>query len=567
MKLKLSILLSLIGLSLAIPNVSAQTTKGYTELINNALDAIDSSERIEQQIEALRIFDSAFRQYPDSIEAEGLYGASLTATLLGEGDKAFNYLNQLLIQGKDKYGFYGWYHIIYGESQDDFNNLKSDPRWRTLMAQVYSIRQSFMEQLKRSEEEFYATKPYSKEEWSALGDEDLYRLLRGDSEYVKKLEREYSLSFAVNDSTQTSFFVLLPQGYDPVKRYPLLFFLHGAVKHNSFSDFLTKEEVNLQCGRFIPDQAKQNDVILVFPKGNKQYNWMNPDDGFYMIPAMLRQIKRSINVDDNRVFVSGHSNGATGAFSYLMKQPSDFAGFYGFNTYPKVFTGGTFMENILNRSYVAITTDLDYYYPPNANDTLTYLMYQMGADYKEHRYMGFPHWFPQLDESQPAVELLFEGMKVKDRKPFRSQITWEFDDNKYGTIDWITEAKLDTIATKAKWHTDAANFDITEWLEYNKSDSLVSVPVDKKAFDFPRASGKLVGEYTDNTFRVKSSRVASFYVNISPEMVDMSKPVIIYWNDKLCYSGMISIDRDFMLHNFEENRDRSSLWVNRICIQ
>lgn len=567
MKRKLNILLSLVGFFLVIPRVCAQTPKGYTELIGMALDAADSAESIEQRKETLKMFDSAFRQYPDSIESEGLYGASVIATALGEKDKAFNYLDQLLVQGRDEYGFYGWYHIIYGEAQEDFSGLKNDARWRSLMAQARFMQVRFMEQLKRSEEEFYLTKSYGKEEWSALSDEELYRLLRGDSQYLNKIEREYSLSFMVNDPTKTSFFVFLPQGYDPEKRYPLLFFLHGAVKHNLFSDFLTEEEVRLQCGKFISNSAAKSDVILVFPKGNKQYNWMNPDDGFFMIPAILRQIKQSINVDDNRVFVMGHSNGATGAFSYMMKQPSDFAGFYGFNTYPKVFTGGTFVENILNRSYVAITTDLDYYYPPKANDTLTYLMSQIGADYREYRYEGFPHWFPYLDESKPAVETIFEDIKARTRNPFPPRITWEFDDNKYGTIDWVTEAKLDPIETKAKWHSDALNFDITEWLEYNEGDSLIVVPVEKKAFDFPRASGKFVAEYADNTFRVQSSCIASFCVNISPQMVDMSKPVIIYWNDKLCYSGIVSIDRNFMLRNFQENRDRKSLWVNRICIQ
>ena len=35
-----------------------------------------------------------------------------------------------------------------------------------------------------------------------------------------------------------------------------------------------------------------------------------------------------------------------------MKQPRQLAGFYGFNTYPKVFTGGKFIENIKNRSFI-----------------------------------------------------------------------------------------------------------------------------------------------------------------------------------------------------------------------
>jgi len=47
-----------------------------------------------------------------------------------------------------------------------------------------------------------------------------------------------------------------------------------------------------------------------------------------------------------------------------MNQPTPFAGFYGFNTQPKVFTGGTFVENIKNRSFINFSTDQDYYFHP-----------------------------------------------------------------------------------------------------------------------------------------------------------------------------------------------------------
>jgi predicted esterase len=160
--------------------------------------------------------------------------------------------------------------------------------------------------------------------------------------------------------------------------------------------------------RYYTKYADRDDVILVFPRASKQYNWMLSDDGFFMIPEMLKQIKKAINIDDNNVFIAGHSNGATGSFSYLMKQPTSFAGFYGFNTYPKVFTGGTFAENMKNRSFINFSTDEDYYYPPNANDDFTKLMKGISADYKEYRYNGFPHWFPQFDESEPAYEILFK---------------------------------------------------------------------------------------------------------------------------------------------------------------
>lgn len=57
-------------------------------------------------------------------------------------------------------------------------------------------------------------------------------------------------------------------------------------------------------------------------------------------------------------------------------------------------------------------------YPPKANDTLTSMMYQIGADYWEYRFEGFPHSFPQFDESAPAVDLIFDDLAGKVRQPF-----------------------------------------------------------------------------------------------------------------------------------------------------
>jgi len=290
---------------------------------------------------------------------------------------------------------------------------------------------------------------------------------------------------------------------------------------------------------------------------------MTSDDGFFMIPEIIKRLKTTININDNKVFISGHSNGSTGSFSYVMKQPTPFAGFYGFNTQPKVYTGGTFVENILNRSYINFSTDQDYYYPPNANDSLNKLMDSIHADYKDFRYNGFPHWFPQFDESEPAYKILFSDLIKRKRNPFPKKINWEFDDNNYGNIDWITNIKLDTLAQKAEWHKNL-NFKINKWLGYDKNDSLISKSVDKKAFDFPRKSGKIIAEYQDNIFRIKTSRIKYFRVNLSPEMVNLKKKIKVYINGKLYFKKKLKYNREFMLQNFKNTKGRKQIWINFI---
>ena len=513
---------------------------------------------------SLAMYEHAFSLFPDSIEDMGLYKASVLACYLNEKDKAFNYLNRLF-QVSSKLPLSTNWRLIIGEyAQDEYANLLSDPRWSDLKSKALKAKQTFYDDLKAQEKEFYAVDkvPLNK----TKDGKALYSEMRKKAGYLPKQHQNYSLTLVINDTARTAFFVHLPPNYNPAKRYPLLFFLHGAVRHNLLTDYVPAAWVLYDWNRYYTKYAELNDVILVFPQGSKEFNWMTPDDGFFMVPKILTLVKKALNVDDNKVFISGHSNGATGSFSYLMKQPTPFAGFYGFNTQPKVFTGGTFVENIKNRSFINFSTDQDYYYPPNANDDFTQLMNSIKADYKEYRYNGFPHWFPQFDESEPAYKILFADLLQRQRNPFPKEISWEFDDNRYGHIDWLANIKLDTLASRKAWHKEK-NFKINQWLEYNEKDSLITKNVDKTAFGFPRKSGKIMAKYADNVFRIETSCIKSFTVNIAPEMVDTNKKVRIFVNGKLRFDKRIGYDASFMLKNFDTTQDRSQVWINQIDIR
>lgn len=512
---------------------------------------------------SLDMYERAFSLFPDSIDEVGLYKVSVLASNLKEYDKAFKYLT-LLFELKPSLPWEpNWNYILGEDSKEEYKNLLSDVRWNNLRQKALKAKVAFYEELNVNEREFYAVDEVLLHK--IKDGKALYKEIRKKSGYLPKKSQNYSISFAINDSTKTSFFVHLPKNYTPNKSYPLLFFLHGAVRYNRLSDYQLASWVLFDWNRYYTKYAEQNDVILVFPKGSEEFNWMTSDDGFFMIPKMVSFIKKALNVDDNKVFVSGHSNGATGSFSYLMKQPTLFAGFYGFNTYPKVFTGGTFVENIKNRSFINFSTDEDYYYPPNANDDFTQLMNSINADYKEFRYNGFPHSFPQFDESESAYRILFADLLKRQRNAFPKEISWEFDDERYGNIDWLSNIKLDTLAVRKDWHI-VRNFNINRWLDYNENDSLVVREVNRQAFDFPRKSGKIVAKYENNIFRIETSCIKSFSVNISPEMIDMNKRVRIYQNGKLCFNQKIEYDTDFMLQSFDINQDRTQVWINQIHI-
>lgn len=470
-----------------------------------------------------------------------------------------NYSNGLTVFSKQ----------MLNEKRFDF--LKEDPRWRELLAGVQGKELVFEQQEKKKLDSVLVVQRRIERdqmfEKLTLDEDDArtaYQKIRRYTGYPAIHEKYISMQFRLTDSLHTAFLVAMPQNYDPKKAYPLMFFLHGAV--NSNTGYLDRVETRLDTGGWNRYYTKYaGDVIMVYPHGNKDYNWMYPDKGFFMIPGILKQIKQVVHVNDNKVFITGHSNGATGSFSYLMKQPSPFAAFYGFNTRPRVQTGGTFIRNILNRSYFNVSTDTDYYYPPGANDSLTLAMQKIGGDYQDHRYNGFPHWFPKFDASEPAFHLLFADLANRARNPFHPKIYWECDDVKYGRCDWIQINALDTSAKRADWQKDL-NFKINKWVVVDKNGRYVSRDTVLKGFKYLKRSGAIRASYSNNVFTVETSDVKSFSILISPEMIDIKRPVTVVVNGKTYETKKVNYNKGFMLAEFKNTADRAAIWINHIDI-
>lgn len=464
--------------------------------------------------------------------------------------------------------------IVFSEqilNEKSFDFLKDDARWNEIIAAVKLKELPFKLQEKKRLDSVLAIQYRIEKEqmveklnFEKNDARTIYKKIKQYAGYPVIGERYLSMQFRLTDSLHTAFLVVMPPNYDPKKAYALMFFLHGAVNGNT--GYLDRVEPRLDIGGWNRYYTKYaGDVIMVYPHANKDYNWMYPDKGFFMIPGILKQIKKVIHIDDNRVFITGHSNGATGSFSYLMKQPSPFAAFYGFNTRPRVQTGGTYIRNILNRSYLNVSTDTDYYYPPGANDSLSAIMKGIGADYHDHRYNGFPHWFPSFDASEPAFQLLFADLATRTRNPFHPKLYWECDDVKYGRCDWMQITALDTASKRAGWQKNI-NFGINKWVVESKNRRYVIRDTVLKGFKYWKKSGAVKASFSNNVFTVETSDVRSFSILISPEMVDITRPVKVIVNGKIYETKKVNYDKDFMLTEFKNTADRFAIWINHIDI-
>ncbi|MCJ0743545.1 alpha/beta hydrolase [Pedobacter montanisoli] len=548
--------------SLCTLSLKQTYAQSYRKLTDSALHVMWAAKDTTGYRKSLNLYEEAFKAYPQNVDESALYKSAVLSGELKEIDKSFGYLERLLALNNEKNNT--WRSITGKFAKEEYKNLLTDQRWPLLVKRAETLKTIFFNDLAQAQAEFQENNWKNLKLAEIKDGKTLYKRIRSFNQFKPKSKQNYSIKFKVKDSLYTSYYVSLPPKYNPEKSYAVLFFLHGAVQGNSLSEF-QNADILQGWNRFYTKYATLNDVIMVYPKASRQYNWMMPNDGFFMIPAMLKELKQSVNVDDDKVFITGHSNGATGSFSYLMKQRSPFAGFYGFNTRPVVRTGGTFILNIKNRSFFNVSTDQDYYFPPEGNDSLNVIMKSLKADYQDHRYNGFPHWFPQFDESEAVYPLIFKDIKARSRMPFRKQIYWECDDINYGKADWLHVTALDTNQKAANWHK-TINFNIHRLLAYNKANELVAKDTLLSAFNFPRKSGVVKGYYSSNTFRIETSRVGALKIFISPEMVDMDKPVWVYVNGKLKAKYKPLYNRDFIIRNFNENYDRKASWADELLI-
>ncbi|MGV3540798.1 MAG: alpha/beta hydrolase-fold protein [Rufibacter sp.] len=136
--------------------------------------------------------------------------------------------------------------------------------------------------------------------------------------------------------------ILYPKNFDPAKKYPVLFFLHGAGERGS-----NNESQLVHGGKlFLQDSVREKyPAIVIFPQCPKNSYWSNvnivtepggkrhfnfltgcdPMPPMRLLQSLMRQTHTQKFVDKKRVYVGGLSMGGMGTFEVLRREPKLFA--------------------------------------------------------------------------------------------------------------------------------------------------------------------------------------------------------------------------------------------------
>lgn len=366
--------------------------------------------------------------------------------------------------------------------------------------------------------------------------------------------------------------VYVPENYQNNVSSPAVLILHGAVVLSSFKDAYkdtaTDEDVSYSyfskhnfiiirpyADGYGPNASGKINFDWVINRFNGSANRNKVNPTYQTLIAIINQLKQVLNINDDKVFAFGHSDGADGAFALEVYEPSIFSGFIVYNSMLKgIFSYDIYLRNTLNRRLYLVHSDLDDLRPIQQTRLIMKILDSLNSPVLYKEYIGYQHYDKHLQIDLPYS---YEWMKGISRNPFQKNITWKISDSSYNTCDWLRVTQFDTNIEKASWQTEL------DTKLYNKRDKIY---MDEPYYDLNK-SVAVKAYYNNNNFKISTSGVKEIELFISPVMVNLQNPIVVNVNGKEVFNKKIAADKAFLLKNFASTFDRKALWITSIKIK
>ncbi len=249
-----------------------------------------------------------------------------------------------------------------------------------------------------------------------------------------------SLEFATKcpDGFEHPYFMHVPPQYETGKRYPLVIWLHGGVNGAPAEAASSAIEMWQQA---LGDKWA-NEVMVLAPACIAQDTtedafWWR-DKGQRNVLHMLREVKQRFNVDDNKVFITGMSDGGSGAFGFAGRRPDSFAGYFPLVGHPLVpASDGTrmFWENFKGAKVYAVSGGKDRLYPAKMVAGLVKEANENGASIEHKIYEEAGHDLTFAPKEMPII--LEDKIAKWTRDIALKEIDWSTDSAAMGRRAWL----------------------------------------------------------------------------------------------------------------------------------
>jgi PDZ domain len=274
--------------------------------------------------------------------------------------------------------------------------------------------------------------------------DEAYRRLQRGRPYSVRESGVVHLQNRTPDGIEHFYAVNVPDGYDPARRYQVRIQLHGGVGGRASNAPVGPGTVGALTG------AEQ---IYVVPYAWADAPWWS-NDQVLNLAAIVDRVKRLYNVDENRVVLSGVSDGGTGAYFVVMRETTPFASVLPLNGYwmvlalPDIDDGLIFANNLRNKPVFAVNGGRDPLYPTRVVDPYVEHMKRGGVTVDYHPQPNAGHntaWWPDVKDTYETF------VREHPRTPLPDTLTWEMGNSVgFNRAHWLVIDRLGAQKSDAK---------------------------------------------------------------------------------------------------------------------
>jgi acetyl esterase/lipase len=231
----------------------------------------------------------------------------------------------------------------------------------------------------------------------------------------------------------------VPESYDPTRRYQVRFQLHGGVMRPS----------NQPRGDGTIGALAGAEQIYIIPYAWADAPWW-AEAQLENVDAILDTVKRSYNIDENRVVLCGVSDGGTGAFYFAMRHTTPFASYLPLNGNLLVLrsddirSGDLFPNNLRNKPFFVVNGGRDPLYPASYVGPYVEHLKEKGVDVVYQPQPNGVHntaWWPDVKDTFEAF------VREHPRSALPDVLTWETGDTAvHNRAQWLIIDTLGEIA-------------------------------------------------------------------------------------------------------------------------
>ncbi len=326
------------------------------------------------------------------------------------------------------------------------------------------------------------------------------------------------------DGSYQPYALYVPTAYEKQKPMGIVFYLHafGGSATLKFSD--TRKE-----------WANANNCLLINLQGRGNQNWdlLADDDLFHV----LADLKTTFTIDENRLSIEGISMGGHGAYRWAMRYPD----LWGASA-PSA--GWTSYEDFYFKWYCGLSEDTGKwgYNNGNAKPDLSAAEYidpsrrptleTASALYQAENAKYVSFWMGSNTED--TVNNMQNAQWIKDAFDRLGLKNYVWAQGPGGHCACHSEKVIYSFLTdKVRISNPSNPVYRTNTLRYNKA-YWINIDRLQYANGWARLAANVIAP---DKIEVEATNIAQFTLSIPSALVDATKPIHVFVNDKLCYSG------------------------------